>query len=113
MSQIGTKGLEGIYELDKDVAHNFAMTFTLDIETWVKVTGHPLPKGILWVKCEPDWIKGEKKNAPNSLELCQLQVFWTKCSSIYKFKYMYGHKNQLYTKGIYSTLLRWLGINSS
>lgn len=76
MSQIGTKGLEGIYELDKDVAHNFAMTFTLDIETWVKVTGHPLPKGILWVKCESDWTKGEKKK--------MLQILWnfvnSKCS---------------------------------
>lgn len=36
------------------------MTLTLNLETWFKVTAHPLPKGALdmLMKYEPDWANG-------------------------------------------------------
>lgn len=36
------------------------MTLSFDLETWFKVTAHPLPRGTLWVKYpyEADWGKG-------------------------------------------------------
>lgn len=36
------------------------MTLPLDIETCFKVTEHPLVKGNLCVKYEPDWAKGRE-----------------------------------------------------
>lgn len=39
------------YEPHNDVAHNSAMTLTLDLGTWVKVTVNPK---VLCIKCEPD-----------------------------------------------------------
>lgn len=41
-------------------SHNSAMTLTLNLETWFKVTAHPLPKGALdmLMKYEPDWANG-------------------------------------------------------
>lgn len=36
------------------------MTFTLDLETWFKITAHLLPKGILQVKYEPNQAKGRE-----------------------------------------------------
>lgn len=37
------------------------MTLTLDLEKGFKVTAHPLPKGILWVRYKPDLARGEKE----------------------------------------------------
>lgn len=37
------------------------MTLTLDLQTLFKVTVHPLPKGTLWEKDEPDWAR-EREN---------------------------------------------------
>lgn len=37
------------------------MTLTLDLQTLFKVTVHPLPKGTLWEKDEPDWTR-EREN---------------------------------------------------
>lgn len=34
------------------------MAFSFDLETWFKITSHPLPKGPLWVKYEQNWAKG-------------------------------------------------------
>lgn len=36
------------------------MTLTLDIETWLNFTAHPLTKGSLLVEYEQDWTKGER-----------------------------------------------------
>lgn len=36
------------------------MTLTLDQDTLFKVTAHPVLKGNLWVKYEPNWAKGRK-----------------------------------------------------
>lgn len=49
---------ERIYDLDKDFSHNSAMSLSLDLETWYKVTAYPLLKDSLWMKFEPDWVKG-------------------------------------------------------
>lgn len=47
------------------------MTFTLELETYfnVHVTAHPLTKGTLWVKYEPDWEIG-----PEGEKICSRQV---------------------------------------
>lgn len=34
--------------------------FYFDLEKWFKVTAHPLPKGTLQVKYEPDWAVGRE-----------------------------------------------------
>lgn len=34
------------------------MTFTFDLETWIKVTARPLPKDSVYVKFKPDSAKG-------------------------------------------------------
>lgn len=34
-----------------------SLTVTLHLETWFNVTAHSLPKGTLWVKYTPDWVK--------------------------------------------------------
>lgn len=39
------------YEPDNDVAHYSAMTLSLDLGTWVKVT---VNLNVLCIKCEPD-----------------------------------------------------------
>lgn len=36
----------------------YALTFTLNLETWVKVIAHPLPKNSVYVKHDPDKSKG-------------------------------------------------------
>lgn len=36
------------------------MTLTFNLETLFKVTEHPLPKGTLCVRYEPDWDKGRE-----------------------------------------------------
>lgn len=33
-----------MYYLDEDFAHNIALSLSLDLETWFKVTKHPLLK---------------------------------------------------------------------
>lgn len=40
--------------------YNSAMTLTIDLETWFKVTSYVLLKGTVWVKYEPYWARGEK-----------------------------------------------------
>lgn len=44
------------------------MTFTLDLETWFKVTVQPLPKSTLCVEYEPDWAKG-REDMPQTSDL--------------------------------------------
>lgn len=46
------------YAPDKDFINNFAVILTLDLETWFKDTENPLPKGTLWVKYDPNLVKG-------------------------------------------------------
>lgn len=41
------------YELHNDVAHNSAMTLSLDLGTWVKVAVNPKVLSVC-IKCEPD-----------------------------------------------------------
>lgn len=49
------------YALDKNFSYNSAMTLTLDLETWLKVTVYPLPKGTMWVKYGPcNLCQGER-----------------------------------------------------
>lgn len=48
------------YALDKDFVYNSAMTLTVDLKTWFKVTAHPLPIGTLCMKYEPDLVKGRE-----------------------------------------------------
>lgn len=48
---------ERIYDPDKDFSDNSAMKLTFKLETWFKVTAHPLPNGTLLVKNESDWAK--------------------------------------------------------
>lgn len=36
------------------------MTLTSELETWSKITAHPLPKGTLCVKYESDRTKGKE-----------------------------------------------------
>lgn len=36
------------------------MILTLDLETLLKVTAHPLPKRTMWVKYELEWTIGRK-----------------------------------------------------
>lgn len=43
---------------DKDCSSNYTMTLTLDLEIWFKVTAHPLQKGTLCVKYDPNSGKG-------------------------------------------------------
>lgn len=50
---------ERIYDPER-IFHS-AVTLTLDLETWFKVTAHPLFKGTQWVKYEPNWAK-EREN---------------------------------------------------
>lgn len=40
------------------------MTLTFDPETLFKVITHSLPKGNLWMKYEPNWLKGERTYDP-------------------------------------------------
>lgn len=51
MSQTGPTGKNtGVYDPDNDfffLLHNIAKISDLDLETWFKVTVHPLPKGTL------------------------------------------------------------------
>lgn len=47
------------YSLDNNFSYNSAMTLTLDLETWLKVTVYPLPKGTR-VKYEPICAKGKE-----------------------------------------------------
>lgn len=35
---------ERIYDPEKDFSDNSALILTLDLETWIKDTAHPLPK---------------------------------------------------------------------
>lgn len=37
-----------MYAQDKDCIYNFAMTFTLSLTIWLKVTEHHFPKGTVW-----------------------------------------------------------------
>lgn len=43
--------------MDKDFSYYSAITLTVALETWFKVTVHPLPKGTLLMKNKPDWPK--------------------------------------------------------
>lgn len=52
MSKVGEGG---IHTLNKDFLHGL-MTLNFDLETLFKVTAHPLMKGTLWVKYEPDCV---------------------------------------------------------
>lgn len=36
------------------------MTFSFDLESWLKVTAHPLVKRIILVKYKSDWAKGRE-----------------------------------------------------
>lgn len=38
-------------------SYNSVLTFYFDLETWLKVTTHSLPKFTLWVTYEPDLAK--------------------------------------------------------
>mgnify|MGYP005954895797 CR=1 FL=1 len=58
MSQIGSRG-EKICS-GQGFLYNSAMTLNLDLETWFKDYSHPLLKGTLWVKYEPDLAKGKE-----------------------------------------------------
>lgn len=49
------------YAAEKAFSYNSAITITLDLDTFFKVTTHPLAKDNLWVKYEPDWTRGGKK----------------------------------------------------
>lgn len=48
------------YALDKDFSFYYAIIKILDLDTWFKLTAHPLPRGTLRKKYEPDWAKGRK-----------------------------------------------------
>lgn len=52
MSKVGEGG---IYTLNKIFLHGL-MTLNFDLETLFKVTAHPLMKGTLWLKYEPDCV---------------------------------------------------------
>lgn len=58
MSLIGPRGNNIWYDPDKNCSNNSAITLTL--KTWLKITAHPLSKGTLQVKYEPDWAKERK-----------------------------------------------------
>lgn len=58
MSQIETG--KRTYDPDNDFSDNSVMILTLDLETWFKITAHPLPKGTLQVTYEPNWAKGRE-----------------------------------------------------
>lgn len=45
-------GERAYYTPNKDFLNKSAMTITLDLETWLKVTAHPFPKRSLLVKYE-------------------------------------------------------------
>lgn len=42
------------------IFHDSSTTLTFDLETLFKVIVHPLPKGTMWVKHDPDWAKGRE-----------------------------------------------------
>lgn len=48
------------YALDKDFSFYYAIIKILDLDTWFKLTAHPLPRGTLRKKYEPDWAKGRE-----------------------------------------------------
>lgn len=47
-----------IYDWDKDLLTWSDITIALYLETLFKAFAHPLTKGDLWVKYEPDYIGG-------------------------------------------------------
>lgn len=52
---------ERICDPDNDSSDNSAITLTLDLEFWFKVTTHPSPNDSLYLKYKPDWAKGKTK----------------------------------------------------
>lgn len=40
--------------MDKDFSYDSAMTFTVDLENWFRVTTHPLLKSSLDINYEPN-----------------------------------------------------------
>lgn len=58
MSQNGPEG--GNIMIWTRIFHDSSTTLTFDLETLFKVTVHPLPKGTMWVKHDPDWAKGRE-----------------------------------------------------
>lgn len=56
------------YATDKDFTYNSDMTLSLDLETWFKVTAHPLPKDTLQVKFKPGWASG-REDMPQTSDL--------------------------------------------
>lgn len=45
------------YASDMNFSYNSAMTFTFDLETWFKVTAHPLLKSSAYGNYEPNRAK--------------------------------------------------------